>query len=181
MNEEESLHQAIRERVRIVPYDPAWPEKYEEERERLVTLAPSAFVAIEHVGSTAVTGMAAKPIIDIAVGVRSMADADELLITLCANGYSTSAVFNATLIDQRWLMRHAGGHRTHHLHLVIHEDREWRRKIAFRNALRADAKAAIRYHVLKTRLALDKGSDRDAYTSAKTEFVEEVLRCHGVS
>ncbi len=181
MDEEESLQLAIREQVRIVPHDPVWPEKYQAERTRLLALAPEAFLAIEHVGSTAVPGMAAKPIIDIAGGVRSMEVADVLLTLLCQNGYSTSAEFNATLTNQRWLMRHADGHRTHHLHLVVHEDREWRRKIAFRNALRADPETARRYHVLKSGLAEAMGSDRDAYTSAKTEFVEEILRSHEAS
>lgn len=176
MTEEESLQRAIREQVRIFSYDPKWPKKYEVEKGRLVALFPEAFLALEHVGSTAVPGMAAKPIVDIMGGVRSLKQADALLPALCQNGYSTSAEFNATLADQRWLMRHAGGHRTHHLHLVIHEAGEWRRKIAFRNALRADPDVAHRYHELKSNLAETMGSDRDAYTSAKAEFVEAILR-----
>lgn len=176
MTEEESLQQAVREQVRIFPYDPKWPEKYEVERGRLVALFPEAFLALEHVGSTAVPGLAAKPIVDIIGGVRSMEEADALLPALCRNGYSTSAEFNATLVGQRWLMRHAGGHRTHHLHLLIHEAGEWRRKIAFRNALRANPDVAHRYHELKSNLAEAMGSDRDAYTSAKAAFVEEILR-----
>jgi GrpB-like predicted nucleotidyltransferase (UPF0157 family) len=176
MTEEESLQQAIREQVRIFSYDPKWPEKYEVERGRLVALFPEAFLAIEHVGSTAVPGMAAKPIVDMIGGVGSMEEADALLPALCQNGYSTSAEFNATLTDQRWLMRHANGHRTHHLHLIIHEAIEWRRKITFRNALRANPDVARRYQELKANLAKAMGSDREAYTSAKAEFVEEIVR-----
>jgi GrpB-like predicted nucleotidyltransferase (UPF0157 family) len=176
MTEEESLQQAIREHVRIFPYDPKWPEKYEVERGRLVALFPEAFLALEHVGSTAVPGMAAKPIVDMIGGVRSMGEADTLLTALCQNGYNTSAEFNATLTDQRWLMRHANGHRTHHLLLIIHETIEWRRKIIFRNALRENPDVARRYLELKTNLAEVLGSDREAYTSAKAEFVEEIVR-----
>lgn len=175
MTEDESLQQAIREQVRILPYDPQWTQRYEMERMRLLTLFPEAFLALEHVGSTAVPGMAAKPIVDMMGGVRSMKEADALLPALCQNCYSTSAEFNATLTDQRWLMRHASGHRTHHLHLVIHEADEWRRKIAFRNSLRANPDVARRYEELKLKLAEDMGSDREAYTSAKAEFVEEIV------
>lgn len=176
MTEEESLQQAIWEEVRIFPYDPNWPEKYEVERARLIALFPDAFLSLEHVGSTAVPGLTAKPIIDMMGGVRSMQEADALLPLLCQNGYSTSAEFNATLVDQRWLMRHALGHRTHHLHLVIHEGHEWRRKLAFRNSLRADPDVAHRYQELKSKLAAAMGADREAYTSAKTAFVEEIVR-----
>ncbi len=176
MTEEESLRQAIREQVRIVSYDPKWPQKYEVERARLLALFPEAFLALEHVGSTAVPGMAAKPIVDMIGGVRSLEEADALLPALCQNGYSTSAEFNATLIGQRWLMRHAGGHRTHHLHLIVHEAPEWRRKITFRDALRSNPDVARRYQELKANLAEAIGSDREAYTSAKTQFVEEIIR-----
>lgn len=176
MTEDESLQQAIWERVRIFSYDPKWPEKYEMEKVRLVALLPEAFLALEHVGSTAVPGMEAKPIVDMMGGVRSMEEADALLPILCQNGYSTSAEFNATLVDQRWLMRHALGHRTHHLHLVIHDGDEWRRKITFRNSLRTNPDTAHRYQELKSNLAEAMGSDREAYTSAKTAFVEGVVR-----
>jgi GrpB-like predicted nucleotidyltransferase (UPF0157 family) len=120
--ESESLQLAIHESVQIISYDPGWPEKYELEKDRLLSLFPEAFLAIEHIGSTAVPQMAAKPIIDLLGGVRSIAEADLLLPALYENGYTTSVEFNASLGDRRWLMRHAGGHRTHHLHLVIHRD-----------------------------------------------------------
>jgi len=176
MTEDESLQRAIHEEVRMVPYDPEWPGRYEDERNRLLALFPGAFAGIGHIGSTAVRGMAAKPIIDLIGGVRSMAEADALLPLLCRNGYTTSAEFNATLGGQRWLMRYAYGHRTHHLHLLIHGGGEWRRKILFRDALRADAGAARRYERLKRELAESMGADREAYTAAKTEFIEGILR-----
>ena len=79
MTEDESLQRAIHEEVRMVPYDPEWPGRYEDERNRLLALFPGAFAGIGHIGSTAVRGMAAKPIIDLIGGVRSMAEADALL------------------------------------------------------------------------------------------------------
>lgn len=182
MLESESLQLAIHEPVKILPYDPTWPGKYELEKQRLLALCPEAFVAIEHIGSTATPGMDAKPVIDLMGGVRSMAEADVLLPLLCKNGYTTSEEFNATLADRRWLMRHAEGHRTHHLHLVIHGSHDWHARIGFRDMLRANPDIALRYRNLKTRLADTMGLDREAYTSAKTKFIEEILRhADGVS
>ncbi len=116
---QEELQQAIHEKVQIRDYDPAWPVRFEVERRRLQSLCGHKLLAIEHVGSTAVPGLSAKPIIDIVAAVSSIQEADELLIVLCANGYATSADFNATLGSARWLMRQERGSRTHHLHLLV--------------------------------------------------------------
>jgi len=125
MTEHESLNRAITEAIVIVPYDPAWPAGFEAERRRLLLLAPGVFLGIEHIGSTAVPELAAKPIVDIMAAVPSMEAADRLLAVLCQNGYATSAEFNATLRDRRWLMRQFNGRRTHHLHLVLPGGRYW--------------------------------------------------------
>jgi GrpB-like predicted nucleotidyltransferase (UPF0157 family) len=176
MLENESLRQAIDESVRIVPYDPSWPQKFEMEKRRLLALFPGVFLGLEHIGSTAVPTLAAKRIIDVMGAVRTMPQADELVPRLCANGYATSAEFNATLVDRRWLMRHAEGHRTHHLHLVAFESKEWHRHLAFRDELRADSKIRSRYTELKSSLAASLGSDREAYTAAKSDFIAKILR-----
>jgi GrpB-like predicted nucleotidyltransferase (UPF0157 family) len=130
------------------------------ERARLESLFPDAFIDIQHFGSTAVPGLTAKPIIDILAGVESMAVADALIEPLCQTGYTTSAEFNATLSDRRWLMKWADGHRTHHLHIVVHGGDEWRRRVAFRDALRSNNKLAEHYGLLKKELALRFLSDR---------------------
>jgi GrpB-like predicted nucleotidyltransferase (UPF0157 family) len=176
MLENESLQRVIHEPVRLVPYDPAWPQLFDREKARLETLCPGALLGIEHIGSTAVPMLSAKPVIDLMAGVSSVAQADDLLPLFCANGYVTSAEFNATLVDRRWLMRHAEGHRTHHLHLVIFEGSDWRDNLRFRDALRASAETRIRYEDLKTKLISEAGSDREAYTAMKTNFVQETLQ-----
>ncbi|MGA2233028.1 MAG: GrpB family protein [Tepidisphaeraceae bacterium] len=169
------LHAAINQRVEIQPYDPGWPARFASERTRLLQLFPGAFRGIEHFGSTAVPGLAAKPIIDILAGVESMLVADEILLPLCQAGYDTSKEFNATLKNERWLMLHENGKRTHHLHLVLHDQSEWRRKLAFRDALRADRALAVRYETLKRTLASLHSDDREAYTAAKSEFITSVV------
>jgi GrpB-like predicted nucleotidyltransferase (UPF0157 family) len=176
MTDAESLQAAIHEEVALRAYDPRWPGLFEAERERLLSLFPD-FIAIEHMGSTAVPGLAAKPVIDILAGMASMAAARALVAPLCAQGYTASAEFNATLVDRQWLMRWAGGHRTHHLHLVVHGGEVWAQRLRFRDALRADAALAARYAALKAELAARHPSDREAYTEGKAAFVRAV--CEG--
>ena len=173
--EDDSLALAIAEEIHIVAHDSRWAEQFAAERDRLLDLLPGRFAAIEHIGSTAVPGFPAKPIVDLLAGVGSMSEADALLAPLCAHGYATSAEFNATLPDRRWLMRHALGRRTHHLHLVVFGGEAWVRCLEFRDLLRTDAPIAARYQRLKQVLAEQHRHDREAYTHAKTEFIQAVL------
>jgi GrpB-like predicted nucleotidyltransferase (UPF0157 family) len=176
MTEDESLAAAIREDVSLSLPDPAWPKVFEAERWRLEKIAPRAFLAIEHIGSTAVPGLVAKPIVDLLAGVETLEGVDALIERLCANGYVTSKDFNAALTDRKWLMRWRDGRRTHHLHIVVLGGAPWNARLAFRDALRRDAALAGRYADLKRRLAIEHRADREAYTDAKTDFVAAVLR-----
>ena len=175
MSDEESLIAAIDEDVQLHAHDPAWARGFDSEAERLRALAPGTFLAVEHIGSTAVPGLPAKPIIDILAGVASLDCVDELIDRLCANGYTTSRAFNATLVDRKWLMRWRDGHRTHHLHIVVLDSAPWRDRLAFRDALRRDPALAHRYAELKADLASRHRSDREAYTEAKAEFVRAAV------
>ena len=170
-----SLTHAISEEICLSSHDSQWKEQFNAERDRLLSLLPDRFLAIEHVGSTAVPGLAAKPIIDILAGVKSLKEADVLLEPLVADGYATSAAFNATLSDRRWLMRHSGGKRTHHFHLVVFEGPSWVQHLQFRDLLRADPELAERYQILKQGLAERYRGDREAYTKAKSAFIEELI------
>jgi GrpB-like predicted nucleotidyltransferase (UPF0157 family) len=176
MTEQESLLAAIHEEVRLHPYDPSWPSKFAAERQRLTSLLPNVFLDIEHIGSTAVPGMPAKPVIDLLAGVESMASAKSIADRICISGYTTSAAFNATLVDRMWFMRSAAGHRTHHLHVVIQDGDVWREHLAFRNALRSNPSLASHYAELKSQLATRHAADREAYTNAKAEFIRSAPR-----
>lgn len=171
MTDEESLLQAIGEDVVLHPYDPAWPIAFIAERDRLMGLFSGELIDIQHVGSTSVPGLGAKPIVDMLAAVASMAVAEALVAPLCKSGYTTSAEFNATLTDSRWFMRWANGRRTHHLLVVPHGGSEWRRRLLFRDALRSDAQLALRYSRLKSELAVKYVGDREGYTNAKKAFV----------
>ena len=171
MNEHESLLAAIHEAVCLQPPDPAWPGQFALERQRLLSLMPAVFLGIEHIGSTAVPGLPAKPIIDILAGVPSMEVARSLSGPLCSAAYTTSPEFNASLSDRQWFMRWAEGRRTHHLHVVVHGGKAWLEWLAFRDALRQDPALASRYAELKARLARAHAADREAYTNAKADFI----------
>lgn len=175
MQSDDSLEQAIVEEVCLAAYDSRWAEKFASERDRLMGLLPGRFLAIEHVGSTAVPGLSSKPIIDILAGVHSLCEADELLDFLCMQDYVTSAEFNATLPDRRWLMRHAKGKRTYHLHLVVYGGEPWTQHLQFRDMLRSDTFIRKRYEQLKQELAERYRHDREAYTSTKAAFINEIL------
>ena len=153
--------------VEIVEYEPAWPAAFAAERERLAPLLPAG-VRLHHFGSTAVPGLAAKPVIDI---IALVDDLDAPIVALVQHGgYQYPSAFNATLTHRRFLCYPTAAHRTHHLHLVD-EPGELERRLRFRDRLRADPVIASQYMALKRALAECYRDDREAYTEAKGEFV----------
>jgi GrpB-like predicted nucleotidyltransferase (UPF0157 family) len=176
MTDQESYIAAIHETIQLHDYDPAWPAQFLAERERLLSALPDAFIELQHIGSTAVPSIRAKPVIDIIAGVDSIATAEGLAQQVCASGYGTSAEFNATLTDRKWFMRWLNGHRTHHLHLVVHEGPVWHEHLRFRDLLRAQPELRQQYAQLKSSLEQAHANDREAYTDAKAEFVRSALR-----
>jgi GrpB-like predicted nucleotidyltransferase (UPF0157 family) len=155
--------------VEIVPYDPAWPERFEAERRRLAGMLPGA--EIEHFGSTAVPGLAAKPVVDVLALVDDLDGPIPVLVE--RGGYSYPAAYNATLERRRWLCWPSPDRRE--FHLTLTDDRgEFDRRLRFRDNLRADDALASEYEELKRALAERFRDDREAYTAAKAEFVARV-------
>jgi len=162
-----------RERVRVEPYDPAWKEAYERERRRLADLIGDDVLGFEHVGSTAVEGLPAKPVIDLLAVVDDIDAARDLVPVLEANGYEYRPK-----PDESERLHCAKGppeDRTHYLKLVERDSTFHRETVAFRDHLRANPAAAERYAARKRELAERYADDRDAYTEAKAAFVEDVL------
>jgi GrpB-like predicted nucleotidyltransferase (UPF0157 family) len=154
--------------VEIVEYDPTWPDAFQVEHERLERLLGDA-VELHHFGSTAVPGLAAKPVIDMIALVDSFDPPVTALVQ--HGGYQYPVAYNATLNHRRFLCYPTAEHRTHHLHLV---DKPWEleRRLYFRDRLRADPALAGEYEVLKRALAERYREDREAYTQAKSQFVK---------
>jgi GrpB-like predicted nucleotidyltransferase (UPF0157 family) len=157
------------ELIVISEYDSAWPDLYEAEKARIVDAIGDWLVDIQHVGSTSVPGLAAKPVIDIMPGVRSLADDTHFIPRLEAVGYEHLPVFEDDIPERRYFRR--GIPRQFHVHAVEVSSDFWRRHLAFRDYLRAHPETAKEYAALKRRLAADYGNDRIGYTNAKTDFI----------
>ncbi len=161
--------------IAIADYDAAWPRLYREEAARLLAALPDLVVAIDHFCSTAVPGLAAKPVIDILVGVRSVALARAAVVApMDALGYAFWQ--DNPRHDRLFFVKGLppAPHRTHHVHMAELDGELWRR-LPFRDHLRAHPKDAARYATLKRDLAARHATDREAYTAAKTAFVDAIL------
>ena len=160
----------------MVRYDPRWPVLFEEERARVEAAIGPWTLETEHVGSTAVPGLDAKPIIDIMVGVRSLEDSPVLVERLTGIGYEYVPEFEEDLPLRRYFRKAHRGRRTHQIHLVERTNAEWwDRHILFRDYLREHPKTAHEYARLKHDLAVRFRDDREAYADAKTAFISAVV------
>ena len=173
MNRAEYLDQVLiggRERrpIVIADYDPDWPRRFELERERVLAALGGHALRIEHIGSTAVPGLAAKPIVDVLVAVRDPDDESVIVPALEAAGYE--------------LRVREPGHRMFrtpakdvHVHVWGDSDPEVARHLRFRDRLRVSAEDRMRYEGVKRRLALRDWADMNDYADAKTEIIDSIL------
>jgi GrpB-like predicted nucleotidyltransferase (UPF0157 family) len=161
------------EPVEIVPYDTDWPARFEEERELLESaIGEWAVGGVHHVGSTAVPRLAAKPVIDILVGVKDLSSSRSCFPALSRCGY-LYAPYRTD--EMHWFCKPDPSRRTHHLHLVPVGSQRFRDELVFRDSLRNDPEAADEYARLKRQLAARFERDREAYTDAKRGFIRMVL------
>lgn len=173
-----------RGRIEIVPHAQAWAIGAAAEAARLAHLGP-----VEHIGSTAIPGLSAKPILDLMLGVPSVDDLDAIVDPVEALGYLHWQSWEAIVAGRRYFYRvrpaaeptegapaHAAPTvHTHHLHIVPFEGSFWRVHILFRDRLRADPTLAAAYEALKRELAARFPDDREGYMEAKGMFIERVI------
>jgi len=160
--------------VHIVPYDESWPARFVQECAALQRVIGHLIVgAIEHVGSTAVPGLAAKPVIDIMAGVANLENSRSAITLLPSIEYN---YFPYRPESMHWFCKPSPSFRTHHLHLVPFGSLLWVERLAFRDYLRIHADVAAEYSDLKRRLATEYRFDREGYTDAKGPFVERIVR-----
>jgi len=158
--------------IEIVPYDPSWPALFEREREALMDAIGAWLVGpVEHIGSTAIPGLAAKPVIDIIAGVATLEGSRPALAAAAALGY---CYFPYRPETEHWFCKPSPAFRTHHLHLMPFGGPEWLGTIAFRDYLRSHPSIAAEYAELKAGLAREHRDDREAYTAAKAPFITRV-------
>jgi len=158
--------------VELLPYDGTWPSEFAKEADRLGTVFGSD-VKIEHVGSTAISGLIAKPLIDMQVGLESLADAKHLIPRLVELGYYYMPERDKP--DEVFMPKGPEELRTHYLHIVEIGSERWKNTLLFRDYLRTHSDARDDYARLKQELAQQYGDYRPAYTEAKTAFVASII------
>ena len=161
--------------VVLSEYQADWSSLFHRaEVELAARLAPSS-ARIEHIGSTAVVGMSAKPVIDIMLGLVALSDVESRIGGLKTLGYVYRPEYESELPERRYFVRPAGSTPRIHLHAVVAGSQIWERHLAFRDALRSDAALADEYSRLKRELAAQHATDKAAYTEAKAPFIQRVL------
>jgi GrpB-like predicted nucleotidyltransferase (UPF0157 family) len=162
------------EPVVVVPYDPAWPQTFERVRARVAAALGESAVGIEHVGSTAVPGLDAKPIVDVDVVVRPEQDLAVVVERLGALGYRHLG--DLGILGREAFRAPAGDDLPrHHLYVCPVGSGALSAHLILRDELRADPALAAQYAALKRDLAERYRADRDAYTEGKTRFITAVL------
>ncbi len=162
--------------ITIENYDPAWPTEFEKERTRLQAALGPMVTSIEHVGSTAVPGLASKPIIDVLVGVRSMGEARSRSIDpLRALGYRYMSEYEAWLPEEMLFRKGPPGPWTHHAHVMEPTSARWDELMLVRDYLRNHADVANAYGSLKRALAVLFGDDIAGFRDAKRPFLQAVM------
>jgi GrpB-like predicted nucleotidyltransferase (UPF0157 family) len=160
--------------VRVVDYDPSWPGLFVAEAADIADaiahrgLPP---LLLEHIGSTAIPGLRAKPILDVLAGHRDDVPATDYVEAMSAVGYIYRG--DRGLPGREFFRR--GDPRSHHVHLTAVGGHYWRDYLAFRDILRANTALAAEYAALKSELAARHPRDRERYIEGKTAFVQRIL------
>jgi GrpB-like predicted nucleotidyltransferase (UPF0157 family) len=165
--------------ITITPYNAAWPAMFEAEAASLRAVLGERALRIEHVGSTAVPGLAAKPVIDIQVSVESLEPRHRHIELLGHLGYVHVPLGTFDRVYP-FFQKPPQGPSTHHVHLCVSGSRQEREHLAFRDHLRRHPELAVEYLALKRALAADNHGNtlesRERYSLAKSEFVQSVLQ-----
>ena len=178
---QQKISRALSECVALAPYNPAWAEMFQREKQRLLDCLPRELIRrIEHFGSTAIPGMAAKPIIDMLVEVTSLEETKLRIVPILEmQGYDyfwrPTWGDNVPPFYAWFIKRDSEGSRTNHIHMVEANFEHWER-LLFRDYLIEHPEIAREYQELKYRLLKQFSNDRVAYTQGKTEFIERIMR-----
>ncbi|MFD2629486.1 GrpB family protein [Oceanobacillus kapialis] len=159
--------------VNLSEYKEEWESQYEYEKSRIMDVLGDEIVGIEHIGSTSIKGLKAKPIIDILVGVRDLITVTNFMRPL--NKISFEYVHKPELLDRRFFKKGSLETCTFHLHICEINSKEWEEKLIFRDYLRKHPQMAKQYASLKTELASKYTYDRQTYTKHKEPFIKYII------
>lgn len=161
--------------VVIAPYSEEWPLQFAEVQAELLQAFGSSPVVVEHIGSTAVSGLSAKPIVDVLLGSDSLHTIEQKVQVLKGLGYEYVAKHEIEIPMRRYFVRSASSSPRVHLHAVVLGSQLWMEHLAFRDALRSSPTLVSQYQELKELLAAKFKHDRPAYTEAKAPFIRAVI------
>ncbi|WP_240666627.1 GrpB family protein [Longirhabdus pacifica] len=159
--------------VKLVDYNPEWEQRFFIEKKRMIDVIGDKVSGIEHIGSTSIKGMPAKPIIDILVGISDVADAFQLIEPFSTIQYEY--VHKPELIDRRFFRKGEWGRGTCHVHVCEYHSKEWKEKIWFRDYLSEHPPEAKQYAMVKRTLAVQYAQDRALYSKSKEPFIQAVI------
>ena len=159
--------------VQVIPYSPQWAALFRQEAERLKQALGAYEVDIQHIGSTSIPGLAAKPILDIGIAVAAEADVPTCVTLLNTVDYTYRGDRGAS--EGYFFDRGTGEQRTHYLHMLLISNPAWGNYLRFRDYLIAHPDSRDAYMRLKEALAVQYAEDRAAYTAAKAEFIQGIL------
>ncbi len=161
-------------KVSIVEYCPQWREMFEEEKQLLQAVLGEGSSKVKHIGSTAVNGLAAKPVIDIMIGLPDLSVVDSLVPRIEALGYEYIKKYEDEMPFRRYFVKNSNGIRTHQIHMVEINSEFWGRHLLFRDYLRQNPEIANKYAALKKQLAECEWGDVNEYADAKSEFIKGI-------
>ncbi len=159
-------------KVVVIPHDPSWTEQYKQEAARLTAVFEPILLDIQHIGSTAIPGILAKPIIDIIIVVTEIAAVAPLMVAMENLDYHSKGEYG--IPGRHYFYKGSAEHHTHHVHVYGASNSEIARHLDFRDFLRQHPAKARAYGQLKAQLAQQFFTDPLAYTQNKTAFIQEI-------
>jgi GrpB-like predicted nucleotidyltransferase (UPF0157 family) len=164
--------------TQLVEYQAAWPSQFLQVAEQVRCAAPSPGAVVAHIGSTSVRGLCSKPVLDVLLGVASLAEVEASIPALAAIGFAYRPEHESQIPDRRYFVRPSGILPRVHLHAVVLGGTLWCHYLHFRDRLRNDVQLMQSYAALKRHLAELHASDKSAYTEAKGPFIQQVLAAY---
>jgi GrpB-like predicted nucleotidyltransferase (UPF0157 family) len=168
-------------KIHLEEYDPQWKVMFLSEKQHLEAVLAEIPCEIAHIGSTSVEGLAAKPIIDILIGMKDFEQAGLLVDALVANDYHYVPAYETMFPERRFFFKEGLDGKSHNVHAVELDSHFWSRHLAFRDYLRANPSVAAEYEALKRELAKREWNDGNEYAQAKGAFIRRIEAEAGIS
>ncbi|MBL4593965.1 MAG: GrpB family protein [Flavobacteriales bacterium] len=161
-------------KIHIEKYNPNWITQFFKEYNQLLDSIDESDVVIEHIGSTSVNGLGAKPVIDIMIGLKDFSTADNHINNIESLGYNYISKYEDIMPYRKFFIKEINEKRTHHIHMVEVDSDYWDRHIRFRDYLRSHKTVRDNYFELKISLSKKEWNDGDEYAKAKTDFIRAI-------